>query len=221
MLVSQTERSTLKIEERYWCKGLRHVAGTDEAGRGPLAGPVVAAAVIFDREVYLEGVTDSKRLSERQRRLIWPLIKSKALTYGIGIVDESEIDRINILNASLKAMRIAVDSLSLNPEVILVDGNRPPYPRTHSVPQECIVKGDLKSFTIAAASILAKVTRDRIMFAYHRKNGQYNFAQNKGYPTPEHLQCIRDHGLSPVHRSSFCRRILAEMHAGVQLEIDL
>jgi len=211
----------LKFERKLWDRGFERIAGTDEAGRGPLAGPVVAAAVIFRKGDHIEEVTDSKQLSEKARDRLFDVIRSKALCYGVGIIDHVEIDKINILNASLKAMRIAIEKLQQEPDYILVDGNKNPYPPDHRINQRSVIKGDLKSFTIGAASILAKVTRDRIMTNYHTENDCYNFVQNKGYPTPEHILCIKRHGISKIHRVSFCRKILADHYNSFQIKLNL
>ena len=176
------------------------IAGLDEAGRGPLAGPVVAAAVVLPQKGKWTGVDDSKKLSPAQREKIFPLLFEKALGVGVGIVDAQEIDRLNILQASLKAMQLAVGNLSLPPDFLLIDG-------IHSLrlplPQQTIPKGDQRCLSIAAASIVAKVTRDRLMAAYHDQYPQYNFARHKGYGTQEHLQAIRKYGCCPLHRQSF------------------
>ncbi len=181
------------------------LAGIDEAGRGPLAGPVVAAAVIFNKEVFISGVNDSKQIKEQQRNILAEQIKTYALTYGYGIVHEKEIDEINILQATLKAMKIAVDSLNINPDLIIIDGNKA---FSSEIPTKTIIKGDAKSFTIAAASILAKVKRDEIMKEASLKYPQYFWEKNKGYGTKQHIEAIKKHKHSPMHRLTFLRNIL-------------
>lgn len=183
------------------------VAGTDEAGRGPLAGPVVAAAVIFSNDAVIEGVKDSKKLSAKKRELLFPEIKSRALTYGYDIISPEEIDEINILQASLKAMKNSVNKLTIAPDLILVDGNKAFSHTSKVLP---IVKGDSKSFAIAAASIIAKVVRDAIMEKLSAEYPVYNWAQNKGYPTKEHIAAVKKYGATPYHRKTFLRKILQD-----------
>ena len=183
------------------------IAGIDEAGRGPLAGPVVAAAVIFDNETVIEYVNDSKQVKEKKREELYDEIISKALCFGIGIVDHIEIDKINILQASLKAMKIAASQLNPLPDLMLIDGNKTFY---SEIETKAIVKGDSKSFAIAAASILAKVTRDRIMIKAAEEYPHYHWDKNKGYPTKEHISCIHQHGITPLHRLTFLKKILPE-----------
>ena len=193
--------ASLFFEKDLWRRSFTRVAGVDEAGRGPLAGPVVAAAVIFSAgQKFIPGVNDSKKLSAGQRLALKPVIEGQALAIGIGVVHEAEIDAINILQAALKAMQMAVHNLALQPDFLLIDGNRPP---DTPLPFSCIVKGDAKSMSIAAASIIAKVTRDDMMVEYDRLYPQYGFSRHKGYPTPKHISAIRLHGLCPVHRRSF------------------
>lgn len=180
--------------------GFNFIAGVDEAGRGPLAGPVVAAAVIIPFDAVLEGVTDSKKLSPRAREDAFRLIARKARAVSIGVVSPRLVDEINILRASLEAMKKAVLSLSVKPDFILVDGNRPiPF----SIPQRCIIRGDQMSLSISAASIMAKVYRDRIMRAFDERFPEYGFYHNKGYGTAGHFKALKVHGPSPVHRLSF------------------
>lgn len=180
--------------------GFTRIAGIDEAGRGPLAGPVVSAAVMLPMGAVIPGVNDSKQLSHKNRERLYHQIYASARSIGIGIVDACEIDRINILQASLLAMRMAVDNMNPLPEILLIDGNSeidcPLF-------QKCIPQGDAKSFSIAAASIVAKVTRDRLMDRYHEDYPQYGFIQHKGYPTKTHKLAISIHGCSPIHRQSF------------------
>lgn len=180
--------------------GYQYIAGIDEAGRGPLAGPVVSAAVILPACFNCPGVTDSKKLSEKKRDALFPVINAQALAVGIGMADHQEIDRINILQASLLSMKRAVQNLTLVPDYLLIDGK---FTIDMDLPQEAIVKGDSKSISIAAASIVAKVTRDRFMADLHTRYPQYNFIQHKGYPTKAHKQAIIEYGPCPVHRKTF------------------
>lgn len=181
------------------------IAGTDEAGRGPLAGPVVAAAVIFGNDVIIKGINDSKKLSEKKRDELFPLIKEMALTFGYSVISPVEIDEINILQASLKAMLNSVNSLTVIPDLILIDGNKKFNHASSVLP---VVKGDSKSFAIAAASIIAKVVRDSIMKELSLEYPVYNWAQNKGYPTKEHIIAVKKYGPTPYHRKTFLRKIL-------------
>jgi len=192
--------SMLEFEQKYWQQGIRYIAGIDEAGRGPLAGPVVAAAVIFSPDVIIEGVNDSKKLTEKKRASLYHQIREQALSVGIGIVSHEVIDRINILQASFLAMNKALDLLSITPQQLLVDGN---FFRHERYPVENIIKGDALSHSIAAASIIAKVTRDSLMVEVDRQYPEYGFAKHKGYGTREHIDAIRLHGYSPIHRRSF------------------
>lgn len=176
-------------------------AGCDEAGRGCIAGPVVAAAVILPRGMDFPDFDDSKKLTEKQREKLRVKVLENALAYGVGIVSAKEIDEINILNASFLAMHRAIDQLKIRPELLLIDGNRfNPY---KGIRHQCIVGGDAKYQSIAAASILAKTTRDHIMEEYHKEFPQYNWLKNKGYPTPEHKNAVAEHGVSPIHRMTF------------------
>lgn len=185
-------------------QGFKFIAGVDEAGRGPLAGPVVAAAVIFPEGCMFQGVNDSKKLTPLTRARLFPEIKEKALCWAVGMSSVSEIDTLNILQASLLAMRRAVQNLTQNPDYILVDAVRIPE---MNVPQLPIIKGDAKSFAIAAASIIAKVTRDRIMEDYHRQFPAYGFASNKGYGTQDHIEALRAIGCCSLHRQTFVKNI--------------
>ncbi|WKZ31623.1 MAG: ribonuclease HII [Thermodesulfobacteriota bacterium] len=192
-------------------KGLANVAGVDEAGRGPLAGPVVAAAVIFPFPPPLGlGIKDSKTMTHQARTESLFGIYRAARAVGVGIVWPEEIDRINILKASLKAMEIAIGDLGVRPELLLIDGR---VPVDTDIPQTPIVKGDSLSVSIAAASIVAKTTRDAIMDAYHLQYPLYNFISNKGYPTKEHLLLLDEHGPSPIHRKTF-RGVIKDLFAG-------
>ena len=185
-------------------------AGCDEAGRGCLAGPVVAAAVVLKRDANYPELNDSKQLTEKKRMKLRDLVMNEALAYGVGIVTAKEIDEINILNASFLAMHRALDQLSIRPDFLLIDGNRfNPY---KDIEHACIVGGDAKYQSIAAASILAKTTRDLMMEQYGEEFPVYNWKKNKGYPTPEHKQAIADHGTTPLHRMTF--------NMAIQLKLD-
>lgn len=188
------------FEKRFLSQGFRFIAGLDEAGRGPLAGPVVAAAVILPISRFREQLWDSKKLLPEKRESLYEKISQAALSVGTGVVEADEIDRINIGRATQKAMAMAVHLLHMQPDMLLVDGILPvPLP----MPQRTIVKGDNLCVSIAAASIVAKVTRDRIMMAYHEKYPQYNFAKHKGYGTREHREAIKRHGCCEYHRKTF------------------
>ncbi|NUM82276.1 ribonuclease HII [bacterium] len=199
-------------EYECWNFGHPHVAGVDEAGRGPLAGPVVVAGAIFEKDAIIDGVMDSKQLTESQREEFFEIIQQRALAFHIEIIDHAQIDKINILQASLLGMRRCVEKMHIQPDFVLIDGNMEAFPKSHyyGSRQKAIVKGDSKSFTIAAASILAKVTRDRLMSEYDKIFPQYDFAKHKGYPTPEHIAAIKKYGLSTIHRKTFCAGILNE-----------
>ena len=186
-------------------------AGCDEAGRGCLAGPVVAAAVILKNDANYPELNDSKQLTEKKRMQLRELVMNEAVSYGIGIVTAQEIDEINILNASFLAMHRALDQLTLQPELLLIDGNRfNPYKKVKHV---CIVGGDAEFQSIAAASILAKTTRDMMMVEYDEQYPVYHWKKNKGYPTPQHKQAIADYGTTPLHRMTF--------NMAIQLKLDL
>ena len=181
--------------------GFRIIAGIDEAGRGPLAGPVVSAAVILPEQYRLFGLDDSKKLSERQRENCYERITQDAVAWGVGLCDHEEIDRINILNATIKSMETAISELEARPDCLLIDAVRL---KNVDIEQMPIVKGDALSLSIAAASVLAKVTRDRLMLAYDSQYPGYGFAKHKGYGTKEHIAKIKELGLCPIHRASFC-----------------
>lgn len=189
-------------------KGFLSVCGVDEAGRGPLAGPVCAAAVILPQDVEIEGLNDSKKLTERARERLFPIIKEKALAYSIAFASVEEIESVNILNATYLAMERAVAGLSIPADYALIDGNR--LPTDLKIPAETVVKGDSKSSSIAAASILAKVTRDKLMEEYDKEYPEYLFATHKGYGTAAHTALIKEHGPCPIHRRSFLKNILCE-----------
>lgn len=188
------------FEKKSIKKGFSRVAGIDEAGRGPLAGPVVSAAVILPSSFPVSDVKDSKKLTPRKRADLYEKIYEHAISIGIGIVDSIEIDRINILKASLMSMAMSVDNLNPQPDYLLIDGK---FKIQSVLPQEPIVKGDSLSISIAAASIVAKVTRDRLMERYHIDYPEFGFARHKGYPTKAHKEAIREFGPCPIHRRSF------------------
>ena len=193
------------FEKELMAEGYNIVCGIDEAGRGPLAGPVCAAAVILPIDTEIEGLNDSKKLSEKKRDALFDVVKEKALAWSIVMVDEKTIDEINILQATLLAMRRAVETLEIKPDAALIDGNQKPG---LSVEERTVVKGDAKSMSIAAASILAKVSRDRFMLELDEKMPQYCFAKHKGYGTKLHYECLEEFGVSPVHRLTFLKKIL-------------
>ena len=192
-----------EFERKCYEKGYKLVAGVDEVGRGPLAGPGVAAAVIFGEGVLIPGVNDSKKLSAEKREYLYDEIKSKALCCSIGMVDEKVIDEVNILNATYLAMKTALEGLSVRPEYILLDAVTL---RDVDIPQKGIIKGDSLSLSIAAASIIAKVERDRIISSYDEIYPNFSFAKHKGYGTSEHIECIKKYGLLPIHRRSFTKK---------------
>ena len=205
------------FDNKFVNDNIKLIAGTDEAGRGPLAGPVVAASVIFSPDVYIEGVNDSKQLSSKKREMLFEEIIKNSLSYGISVVSHIKIDKINILNASLLAMLNSVKKLKVKPDLILVDGNKS---FRYDGEIKTIVKGDSKSFCIAAASIIAKVTRDRIMKRLSHRFPEYNWEQNKGYPTKQHIETIKLIGASALHRKTFLKNILTDKsEAGLKLQI--
>ena len=193
---------SFEYEEKHYLEGYTAVCGCDEAGRGPLCGPVVAAAVILPRDLEIEGLNDSKKLSEKKREMLFEVIKEKALAYAIAEATPAEIDEINILNASMLAMRRAVEALEVKADFALIDGN---CSRGFEIPTETVVKGDAKSYSIAAASILAKVTRDRQCIELDRAYPEYGIAKHKGYPTKEHMEAVRKYGVAPIYRKSFLK----------------
>ncbi len=197
-----------KFEHIAYDDGFSFVCGVDEAGRGPLAGPVCAAAVILPPDLDIEGLNDSKKLTDKRRRALYDVITEQALAYGIAFASEQEIDRINILQATFLAMRRAVEQLRLRPALALVDGNR--EPDFGSIPVRTIVKGDSLSANIAAASILAKVTRDRFMEEQDAVYPQYGFALHKGYGTQAHYAALREYGPCPIHRRTFLKKLYGE-----------
>lgn len=196
-----SNKPSLTIERTLWTRGMVHVAGIDEAGRGCLAGPVVAAAVILPQGLEIDGVNDSKKLSKAKRETLAYTIQDQALASGIGLCSPEEIDELNILWAAMEAMRRAAQNLSPDPDFLLIDGNRC-FPDS-AWPFETIIKGDSKSHTIAAASILAKTTRDAIMRDLAEEYPAYNWTKNVGYPTKDHYAALAEHGITPYHRRSF------------------
>ena len=194
-----------EYEKQAIAEGYNVVCGVDEAGRGPLCGPVCAAAVILPLDCEIEGINDSKKLSEKKRGMLFDIIKEKALAYSVVMVDAKTIDEINILQATFKAMREAVEGLEVKADIALIDGNQKPG---LSIEERTLVKGDAKSISIAAASILAKVTRDRYCIEMDEKYPQYQFAKHKGYGTKLHYEMIAEHGICPEHRRTFLKKIL-------------
>ena len=193
-----------ELENRIYEEGFSRICGVDEAGRGPLAGPVFAAAVILPRGLVIDGLNDSKKLSGMRRETLFDEIREKALAYGIASASVEEIERLNILGATFLAMNRAIEALTLPPELALIDGNRSAGIR---IPARCVVKGDSSCADIAAASILAKVSRDRLMLELAQKYPGYHFEQHKGYGTKQHYEALRELGPSPIHRPSFLRKM--------------
>ena len=197
----------LEIEDSLYQKGYKIICGVDEAGRGPLCGPVVAAAVILKPDDMIEGVNDSKKLFEKKREKLYEDIMSNALAVGIGIKDVDIIEKVNILNATKLAMKEAIDNLKIRPEYVLIDGNQM---IDIDIKGETVISGDAKSESIAAASIIAKVTRDRMLIEWDKKYPEYGFAKHKGYGTKAHIEAIQKYGLTPLHRPSFCKKFVKE-----------
>ena len=195
----------LSYEKEAISKGYKAVCGVDEAGRGPLAGPVCAAAVILPENTIIEGVNDSKKLSEKKREALFDVIKEQALSYSIAFASVEEIEDINILNATMLAMKRAVEGLDVKADYAMIDGNRLP---DLSIDSEFIIKGDAKSMSIACASILAKVSRDRLLYKYAEEYPEYLFDKHKGYGTKAHVEAIKKYGPCPYHRLSFLKKIL-------------
>lgn len=205
-----------KIENELYQKGIQSIAGIDEAGRGPLAGPVVVACVIMPKDSMIEGVNDSKKISEKKREKLYEQIIEEAVAYGVGIISQEEIDRINILNATKEGLTLAIKEMENDlkdknrniekPDIILVDALT--KIDTDHIPYKSIIKGDAKSYSIAAASIIAKVTRDRIMRQWDEVYPVYGFAKHKGYGTANHINAIKEYGLCPLHRHSFVKNIV-------------
>ena len=196
-----------EIEQSFHQQGIQVICGVDEAGRGPLAGPVCAAAVILPEHLDIPGLTDSKKLTDKKRRELFPVIKEQAIAYGIGLASEQEIDEINILQATFLAMQRALDQLSVKPDLALIDGNRE---KDFGVPVKTVVKGDSLSMNIAAASVLAKVTRDDLMVQMAEQYPEYGFEIHKGYGTKVHYAALTKHGASPIHRKTFLKKFYGE-----------
>ena len=195
-----------EIEKDLHQKGINYIAGIDEAGRGPLAGPVVVASVIMPEDSMIEGVNDSKKVSEKKREKLYDLIIEEAMSYSVAIIGQDEIDNINILNATKKGLTTCVKELDIKPDLIIVDALN--KIDTQGIPYQSIIKGDAKCYSIAAASILAKVTRDRIMREWDKVYPQYGFAAHKGYGTAKHIEAIKEYGLCPIHRRSFTKKFI-------------
>ena len=202
-----SEVNMWEIEDGFYADGVQVICGVDEAGRGPLAGPVCAAAVILPPHLEIPGLTDSKKLTDKKRRELFPIIQEQAIAWGIGWASEKEIDEINILQATFLAMERAMEQLSVKPDLALIDGNRE---KDFSIPVKTVVKGDSLSMNIAAASILAKVSRDDLMVKLAEEYPQYQFEVHKGYGTKAHYAALTEHGASPVHRMSFLKKFYGE-----------
>jgi len=196
-----------EIEDSFYAQGVQVICGVDEAGRGPLAGPVCAAAVILPPHLEIPGLTDSKKLSDKKRRELFPIIQEQAIAWGIGMASEKEIDEINILQATFLAMQRALDQLNVKPDLALIDGNRE---KDFGIPVKTVVKGDSLSMNIAAASILAKVTRDDLMVKQAETYPQYGFEIHKGYGTKAHYAALTEHGPSPIHRMTFLKKFYGQ-----------
>ena len=196
-----------QIEKELYQKGFQTIAGIDEAGRGPLAGPVVVAGVIMPKDSMIEGVNDSKKVSEKKREKLYDLILEKAISYSVAVIGQDCIDEINILNATKQGVTTVVEELDVKPDLILIDALT--HINTKGIPYDSIIKGDAKCYSIAAASILAKVTRDRIMRQWDEIYPQYGFARHKGYGTAAHIAAIKQYGLCPIHRKSFTKNFIS------------
>lgn len=197
-----------KIENEIYLKdkNVNYICGIDEAGRGPLAGPVVVASVILPKDSMIEGVNDSKKVSEKKREVVYEQIINEAISYSVGIIDQEEIDRINILNATKLGLTTSIKELQVRPDLILVDALE--HIDTLGIPYTSIIKGDAKSYSIAAASIIAKVTRDRIMREFDNIYPMYGFEKHKGYGTAAHIAAIKEHGICAIHRKSFVKNFI-------------
>ena len=199
-----SEVNMWQIENHHFSNGVAVICGVDEAGRGPLAGPVCAAAVVLPPNLEIPGLTDSKKLSDKRRRELFPLIMEKAVSYGIGFASHEEIDEINILQATFLAMERAMNQLTIRPDLALIDGNRQ---KDFGIPVETVVKGDSLSASIAAASVLAKVSRDDVMLQLAQEYPGYGFEVHKGYGTKAHYEALHNLGPSPIHRMSFLKKL--------------
>ena len=210
--MKEKEEKRLKLlkadEEKLHEKNIEYIAGIDEAGRGPLAGPVVVGVVIMPKDSMIEGVNDSKKVSEKKREKLYDEITSEAIAWGVGIVDQNEIDEINILNATKKAVTMAISSLKVKPDLILVDALT--NIDTCGIPYKSIIKGDAKEYSIAAASIIAKVTRDRIMRQWDEVFPEYGFKGHKGYGTKKHIEAIKEYGPCMLHRKTFIKNFIGK-----------
>ena len=202
-----SEINMWQIENTFFDKGIKLICGVDEAGRGPLAGPVCAAAVILPPNLEIPGLNDSKKLTDKRRRELFPIIKEQAIAYGIGLASHEEIDQINILQATYLAMERAIAQLSVKPELALIDGNRA---KDFGIPVQTVIKGDSLSASIAAASVLAKVTRDDLMLEAAAEHPQYQFDVHKGYGTKAHYAALTEHGPSPIHRMTFLKKFYGQ-----------
>ena len=195
-----------EFETNLYKTGIKYIAGIDEAGRGPLAGPVVVGIAIMKPESFIEGINDSKKVSEKKREMLYDTITEEAVDWAVGIIDQNEIDKINILNETKKALHMAIDNLKVKPDRILVDALE--HIDTCGIPYTSIIKGDAKIYSISAASIIAKVTRDRIMQEYDEIYPQYGFTNHKGYGTAKHIQAIKQYGPCPLHRKTFIKNFI-------------
>lgn len=195
-----------KMEKDIYSKGFKNICGIDEAGRGPLAGPVVVAGVIMPQDSMIEGVNDSKKVSEKKREMLYDKIIEECISYSVAIIDHNVIDKINILNATKQGVTEVVEGLKVKPDLILVDALT--HINTKGIPYDSITKGDAKCYNIAAASILAKVTRDRIMREWDEVYPQYGFISHKGYGTAKHIQAIKEYGICSIHRKTFTKHFI-------------
>ena len=203
----QRLKNMLEIENNLYNQGYKYICGVDEAGRGPLCGPVVAAAVILPKDICIEGVNDSKKLSEKKREKLYDDIMARALAVGVGISDVDVIEKVNILNATKLAMIQAINNLQITPDYVIVDGNQK---IDITIPLDTVIKGDSKSESIACASIIAKVTRDRMLLKYDKEYPEYGFSKHKGYGTKLHIEAIKEYGITPIHRTSFCKKFVSK-----------
>jgi len=205
MKEKELERLTLlkEYEQKLHNQGIDKIAGIDEAGRGPLAGPVVVACCILPEDSFIEGINDSKKITEKRREKLYDIITQEAISWQVGIVNQEEIDELNILNATKKALTMSIEGLSVKPDRILVDALE--HINTHQIPYTSIIQGDAKCYSIAAASIIAKVTRDRIMHEWDKVYPQYGFSSHKGYGTAKHIQALKEYGPCPLHRKTFVK----------------
>lgn len=201
----QRLKNMLEIENNLYNQGYKYICGVDEAGRGPLCGPVVAAAVILPKDICIEGVNDSKKLSEKKREKLYDDIMTRALAVGVGISDVDVIEKVNILNATKLAMIQAINNLQITPDYVIVDGNQK---IDITISLDTVIKGDSKSESIACASIIAKVTRDRMLLKYDKAYPEYGFSKHKGYGTKLHIEAIKKYGITPIHRPSFCKKFI-------------